>query len=64
MPDNRRAVKTVIRKLIDQEPVVKPISDKKICDELSLQGYKVARRTVAKYREQLNIPVGRLRKKL
>ena len=42
----------------------KPLSDDILTDMLQEKGYNIARRTVAKYREQLNIPVARLRKKL
>jgi RNA polymerase sigma-54 factor len=50
--------------LIDKEPNLKPHSDDKLTKELKKQGLNVARRTVAKYREQLRIPVARLRKEL
>jgi len=40
------------------------LSDQAIADKLKKQGYKVARRTVSKYREKLNIPVARLRKEI
>ena len=42
----------------------KPLSDEKLTELLQEKGYNIARRTVAKYREQLNIPVARLRKQL
>ncbi|HOQ50188.1 MAG TPA: RNA polymerase sigma-54 factor, partial [Candidatus Kapabacteria bacterium] len=57
-------IKEEIKKIIDQEPKDKPYSDDKISDLLKERGYNVARRTVAKYREQLKIPVARLRKEL
>jgi RNA polymerase sigma-54 factor len=50
--------------LIDQENKSKPLSDDKIEKLLNEEGYNIARRTVAKYREQLDIPVARLRKEL
>ena len=50
--------------IIDRENKKKPHSDEKLKDLLQGQGYSIARRTVAKYREQLNIPVARLRKTL
>jgi len=53
-----------LRKLIDEEDKKKPLSDDKLEKNLKAQGYNIARRTVAKYREQLNIPVARLRKEL
>jgi RNA polymerase sigma-54 factor len=57
-------VKTIIKELIDGEEKNKPYSDEKIEEILNQKGYNIARRTVAKYREQLNIPVARLRKEL
>jgi RNA polymerase sigma-54 factor len=42
----------------------KPVTDEKLADILQEKGYQIARRTVAKYREQLNLPVARLRKEL
>lgn len=52
----------VIREIIDAEDKSEPLTDQALQEQLSLQGYNVARRTVAKYREQLGIPVARLRK--
>lgn len=57
-------IKQVIKEIVDSEPKNKPHSDDRICKELKNKGYQVARRTVAKYREQLRIPVARLRKEL
>lgn len=59
-----REVKTRLQELIDGENKRKPLSDDKLEKSLKAQGYNIARRTVAKYREQLNIPVARLRKEL
>ena len=59
-----RAVKKAIEEIIATEDKKRPHTDEKIVALLGEQGYKVARRTVAKYREQLNLPVGRLRKGL
>lgn len=59
-----REVKQIIKDLIEQEDKNKPYSDDKLEDLLNAKGYNIARRTVAKYREQLNIPVARLRKEL
>jgi len=59
-----REVKNVLRSLIDEEQKKKPLSDDKLEKLLKAKGYNIARRTVAKYREQLNIPVARLRKEL
>jgi len=58
------AIQTLIREMIEQEPPRKPISDMKICDALNERGLQVARRTVAKYREQMNIPPSSKRKSL
>ncbi|TDB63321.1 RNA polymerase factor sigma-54 [Arundinibacter roseus] len=59
-----REVKTILKELIDHEPKRKPFSDDKLEKLLNEKGYNIARRTVAKYREQLNIPVARLRKQI
>ncbi len=59
-----KVVKEIIKDIIDNEPKNKPYSDDKITKMLKERGYKVARRTVAKYRDQLKIPVARLRKEL
>lgn len=59
-----REVKQIIKELIDAEEKSKPFSDEKIEEILNQKGYNIARRTVAKYREQLNIPVARLRKEM
>jgi len=58
------AIRSVIKKLIDDEEKKKPISDNKIAQALSEQGFKVARRTVAKYRESMNIQSSSKRKTL
>jgi len=57
-------VKKILTELIEKESKRKPLSDEKLKDQLRDSGYNIARRTVAKYREQLNIPVARLRKEL
>lgn len=57
-------VKNILNDIIKQENKIKPLSDEKLKDLLRGKGYNIARRTVAKYREQLNIPVARLRKGL
>ena len=59
-----REVKNILREMIDNEPKLNPLSDDKLEKILNDRGYNIARRTVAKYREQLNIPVARLRKQL
>jgi RNA polymerase sigma-54 factor len=59
-----RIVKQRIKEMVDKEPKGKPHSDEKLTKELKKMGLNVARRTVAKYREQMRIPVARLRKEL
>ncbi len=59
-----REVKTILRDLIEAENKNKPLTDEQLRNELKEKGYPIARRTVAKYREQLGIPVARLRKEL
>jgi RNA polymerase sigma-54 factor len=59
-----REVKTYLNEMIQQEDKKQPLSDEKLTDLLNEKGYNIARRTVAKYREQLNIPVARLRKEI
>ena len=59
-----REVKTILNEAISKEDKTKPLTDEKIAELLKENGYLIARRTVAKYREQLNIPVARLRKQL
>ena len=59
-----REVKKIIQDLIESEDKDKPHSDDKLEDLLREKGYNIARRTVAKYREQLNIPVARLRREI
>ncbi len=60
---NRR-VEAEIEKLIEQEDKRRPLSDDKICKALKDAGYEISRRTIAKYRDRLNIPVARLRRSL
>ena len=59
-----KEIKKMLGDLISAEDKKKPLSDDKICAMLNEKGYNIARRTVAKYREQLGIPVARLRKEL
>ncbi|NGP88307.1 RNA polymerase factor sigma-54 [Fodinibius halophilus] len=59
-----REVKNAVQEIVDNENKQKPLSDQAIADKLQEQGYKVARRTVSKYREKLSIPVARLRKQI
>ena len=57
-------IKKILEKIIENESKKKPLTDEKLVSLLKEKGYKIARRTVAKYREQLNIPVARLRKEI
>ena len=59
-----REVKKILSDLIEGEDKKHPLSDERLTELLQEKGYNIARRTVAKYREQLNIPVARLRKEL
>lgn len=58
-----REVESLIQRLVDQEDKEHPLSDDELTDALNSKGMAVARRTVAKYRERLGIPVSRLRRK-
>lgn len=59
-----REIKNILAESIDAEDKKRPLTDEELVTVLNEKGYKVARRTVAKYREQLNIPIARLRKEL
>ena len=59
-----REIKKVLQESIESEDKRKPLTDEELVNVLTEKGYKVARRTVAKYREQLNLPIARLRKEL
>ncbi len=59
-----REIKSILKQIVAEENKKKPLTDEKLMNMLKEKGYKIARRTVAKYREQLNIPVARLRKEL
>jgi RNA polymerase sigma-54 factor len=59
-----REIKNILEECINNEDKRKPLTDEKLGAILNEKGYPVARRTVAKYREQLNIPVARMRKEL
>ncbi len=59
-----REVKKILSDCISAESKKKPLTDDKLCSILKEKGYNIARRTVAKYREQLEIPVARMRKEL
>ena len=59
-----REVKKILSEAIEAEDKLKPLTDDRLAKLLNDKGYNIARRTIAKYREQLNIPVARLRKEL
>jgi RNA polymerase sigma-54 factor len=61
---SNREVKQILKDYIENESKKRPLTDEKLTDLLNEKGYNIARRTVAKYREQLNIPVARLRKEI
>ena len=61
---SNKEVKAIIESIIEREDKTKPLSDQKIADQLEDRGFQIARRTVTKYREQLGIPVARLRKEI
>ena len=62
--DLTREIKKILEMSIDEENKRKPLTDEKLAKVLKDKGYPIARRTVAKYREQLDIPVARLRKEI
>jgi len=57
-------IKNILENIINEEDKKKPYPDEKIAELLKEKGYPIARRTIAKYREQLDIPVARMRKKI
>lgn len=59
-----REVKAALKEIIDNEDKQNPLTDEQLNDEMRRRGYEIARRTIAKYRMQLDIPVARLRKRL
>ena len=59
-----KEIKMILDEVIKNEDKTKPLTDTKLMDLLKVRGYPIARRTVAKYREQMNIPVARLRKEI
>jgi RNA polymerase sigma-54 factor len=59
-----REIKRILQDCIDNEQKRHPLTDERLTEILQEKGYQIARRTVAKYREQLNIPVARLRKEI
>ncbi|WP_412069041.1 RNA polymerase factor sigma-54 [Rubrivirga sp. IMCC43871] len=61
---SNKEVKALLEQIVEAEDKTKPWSDQKLADLLAEKGYPIARRTVTKYREQLNIPVARLRRQI
>lgn len=59
-----REIITILKTIIDSENKSRPYSDEQLCSILKKKGYEIARRTIAKYREKLSIPVARLRKEI
>ena len=59
-----KEIKNILKNVIQEENKTKPLTDDKLMQKLKEEGYIIARRTVAKYREQLDIPVARLRKEI
>lgn len=59
-----REIKRILQDCIENEEKRRPLTDERLTDILQQKGYQIARRTVAKYREQLNIPVARLRREI
>ena len=59
-----KEIKKILIEIVENENKKRPLSDDALCEILCERGYKIARRTVAKYREQADIPVARLRKEL
>jgi len=57
-------IKKLLQSIIDEEDKKQPLNDEEITDKLNKMGYLIARRTISKYRESLNIPVARLRKNI
>jgi RNA polymerase sigma-54 factor len=61
---SNREIKKILEEAINKENKSKPLTDDALAELLKAKGYNIARRTVAKYREQMNIPVARMRKEL
>ena len=57
-------LKNVLKKLVDNEDKKRPLTDDELVMLMEKQGYQIARRTVAKYRQMLDIPVARLRREI
>ncbi|WP_022834901.1 RNA polymerase factor sigma-54 [Salisaeta longa] len=61
---SNKEVKAILQDIVDHEDKTDPMSDQSLADALEEKGFKIARRTVSKYRKQLGIPVARLRKEI
>lgn len=61
---SNKEIRSLIQQIIEAENKVKPLSDQRLVELLAEKGYHIARRTVTKYREHMNIPVARLRKQI
>ena len=61
---SNKEVKAELQRIVDAEDKTDPLSDQKLADQLEEKGFKIARRTVSKYRKHLGIPVARLRKQI
>ena len=61
---SNKEVKAILERIVDAEDKARPWSDQKLADLLKEEGYPIARRTVTKYREQLGVPVARLRRQI
>ena len=61
-PTRSNGLLAMLKQIIDEEDKKKPLNDEQLCAILKERGYEVARRTVAKYREKLEIPIARLRR--
>ncbi|MBQ0024575.1 MAG: RNA polymerase factor sigma-54 [Bacteroidales bacterium] len=59
-----RAIKNILTQCVDEEDKRNPLTDEELVSVLKQKGYQVARRTVAKYRDQLDIPIARMRKEI
>ena len=59
---SNQKIKNILKEIINGEDKQNPMNDQRLADELGEQGYVLSRRTIAKYREQLHVPVSRLRK--
>ena len=59
-----REIKKILQQSVEVEDKSKPLTDEELVDLLTAKGYKISRRTIAKYRSQLNIPIARLRREI